>query len=154
MPAKEKYSLLDEDDDESGSTMLPSSSAKQASEATKQRKSQTNSPVQHKQSPSLKSIGIIVEETPGVPQILPLPPLSLDPAAPPTPAVEVPPPIQAVQVKAMKSKAVEQIQALLLKRRKKNKKNWKQNALLIAAVLSALAGVLFTIVGKYLNYFY
>lgn len=150
MPAKDKYSLLHEDEDEDpqpSSSSSTSTSKQQENKTTTTntntlKKSQTHSP-----SPDLrKSIGIIVETSPGV-----MPPLNLDPtsiaAALPPVVEEVPPPIQAVQVKAMKSKAVAQIQDLLSKRRKKNKKNWKQNAILIAVVLSALAGALFTLVG-------
>lgn len=135
MPAKEKYSLLEDEDDPSSKTPTTTTTT-------------TTNPLKKSQTQDLrKSIGIIVETSPGIPPIMPS--LNLDPATVLTaPAItEVPQPIQAVQVKAMKSKAVEQVQDLLKKRRKKNKKNWKQNAVLIAVVLAALAGVLFTLVG-------
>jgi hypothetical protein len=54
-----------------------------------------------------KSIHVIVENVPG---LVDVPPLALDP--PPIPL-----PIQQLQLKAMKSKAVEQIQVMLQKRR-------------------------------------
>ena len=88
----------------------------------------------------LRDIGIIVEAGPsGI--NADAPPLVLDP---PT----VPASIQAVQIKAMKSKAVEQIQAMLRKRRTKNKEDWKKNMQFVVVIVLALVGLLFTTIGK------
>lgn len=88
-----------------------------------------------------KKIGIVVDN--GTNNITDVPPLALDPR--PLPA-----PIQQLELKAMKSKAVEQIQTMLQKRRKKNKNNWKKRWLFIIIILLSILGSISIAAGEHI----